>query len=122
MPSQGPFGIGEIFPPDSGFEKFILYREPYEYNDIWLILPDTDESFRVTLRYLRRWLKPLYNNDIGFIETALDHFWNFYHCEFTPGAYRVNTLPLSDAYSYNLGGDGLDMVTKLANRIKSAFA
>lgn len=122
MTRRSPFGIGEIFPPTEGFSKFILYREPYEEKDIWLILPETDESFRVTLTYLRSWLKPLYDNDEGFIETVLDHFWNFYHCELYPGIYRVNTLPLSDAYSYNLGGDGLDMVTKLANRIKSAIS
>jgi hypothetical protein len=122
MATRSPYGIGEIFPPSDGFKKFILYREPYEYKDIWLILPETDESFRVTLEFLRKWMAPLYEGDTTFIETVLDHFWNFYHCEFEPGVYRVTTLPLSDAYSYNLGGDGLDMVTKLANRIKSALS
>lgn len=115
------FKIGEIRPPTSGFKRFIVYREPYETTDIWLIFPEEDESYRVNIRYLKWWMKPLFDNDTHFIDTVLDHFWNFYHCEFEPGVLRVNTLPLSDAYSYNLGGDGLDLVAKLANRIRSAL-
>jgi hypothetical protein len=110
-----------IRPPDNGFNRFILYREPYEGGTIWLILPEEDESYKVDLRYIRKWMPPLFDNDIHFVNTALDHFWNFYHCEFEPGFWRVTTLPLSDAYSYNLGSDGLDLVTKLANRIRSMF-
>lgn len=115
------FGIGEIHPPTEGFKKFILYREPYETTDIWLVFPETEETYRVNTKFIRRWMMPMFDNDRHFVDTVLDHFWNFYHCEFEPGVWRVNTLPLSDAYSYSLGGDGLDLVTKLANRIRTAL-
>jgi hypothetical protein len=121
MAGPGVFGIGEIRPPTDGFKKFILYREPYETELVWLIFPETEETYKVTLKFLRYWMPPMWENDQQFMLTALDHFWNFYHCMFEPGVWRVNTLPLSDAYSYNLGGDGLDLVTKLANRIRSTL-
>jgi len=113
--------IGEIHPPTSGFKRFIIYREPYEMEDMWLVFPEREETYRVNLKFLRQWMLPLFDNDEHFLNTALDHFWNFYHCEFEPGIYRVNTLPLSAAYSYNLGGDGLDIVTKLANRVRKTL-
>jgi len=115
------FPIGEIRPPTSGFKEFIIYREPGEDVDIWIILPEKDETYRVNIDYLRRWMMPMYDNDWQFIDSSLDHLWNFYHCKFVPGELRVTTLPLSDAYSYNLGGDGLDVVTKLVNRVKATL-
>jgi hypothetical protein len=121
MAGPGIFGIGEIRPPDDGFSKFVLYREPYEEEDIWIIFPETEETYKVNIKFLEYWLPKFYGNDIGFVGSTLDHFWNFYHCELRPGVFNVKTLPLSDAYSYNLGGDGLDLVAKLANRIRSAL-
>jgi hypothetical protein len=114
-----PGKIGEIRPPTTGFERFILYREPYETTDIWLIFPDEDESYRINIEYVRKWLMPMYKHDSHFVDLALDHFWNFYHVQMKPGLWNVNTLPLSDAYDYNLGSDGLDMVTRLANKVRS---
>lgn len=111
-----------IRPPSSGFKKFILYREPYETQDLWIIFNDEDyESYKVNINFLRNWLLDLYNGDTHFVNLLLDHFWNMYHVELESGVLRINTLPLSQAYRYNLGGDGLSVITKLVNRAKKSF-
>lgn len=113
--------VGEIKPPKKGFSRFIVYREPYEKVDIWLVFPDEDETYRIDLDYLRSWMLPLFSGNATFVEMALDHIWNFYHVELKPGKEGINTLPLSDAYDYNLGGDGLDQVAKIANKRRPGF-